>query len=342
MKGIILAGGKGTRLHPHDPGVSKQLLPVYDKPMIYYPLSVLMLAGIRDILVISSPQDLPQFRALLGDGTVGHHSPTPSRSSRAGSRRPSSSAPDIGDDSVALILGDNIFYGHGFQSCSQERAPRDGARSSGTLCRIRSVTGSVEIDERAAVSLEEKPAKPRSNRAITGLYLYDNEVRRHRRPAAFARGELEITDVNLHYLARDKANLVDLGRGFTWLDTGTHDSLLEAGKYIQVLEHRQGLRIACVEEVALRMGFIDTQQCHRLGERLGNSGYGRYIMDVAESLRDAGPDKLGGSIGPNSGGREPLSAGVWVVSAVACACCPEPSDGPLLKSRATPTVTRPS
>ncbi|MDW8805233.1 glucose-1-phosphate thymidylyltransferase RfbA [Streptomyces scabiei] len=316
MKGIILAGGNGTRLHPITLGVSKQLLPVYDKPMIYYPLSVLMLAGIRDILVISSPRDLPQFRQVLGDG-----SPLGIDLSYAEQAHPGGlaeaftiGADHIGDDSVALILGDNIFHGPGFSLLLQEHTPHtDGALLFGYPVRDPERYGVGEADENGRlVSIEEKPAEPRSNRAITGLYFYDNDVLSiARRLSPSARGELEITDVNKEYLARDKARLVDLGRGFTWLDTGTHDSLLDAGQYIQTLEHRQGLRIACIEEVALRMGYIDAEQCHRLGERLGRSGYGQYVMEIARSLRDAGPQERAGSLaGPRYGGLSALPAAV--------------------------------
>lgn len=315
MKGIILAGGNGTRLHPITLGVSKQLLPVYDKPMIYYPLSVLMLAGIRDILVISSPRDLPQFQAVLGDGSsLGislsyAEQPAP----RGLAEAFTIGAGHIGDEPVALILGDNIFHGPGFSLLLQQHVPHtDGALLFGYPVRDPERYGVGEADDRGRlVSLEEKPARPRSNRAITGLYFYDNDVvsiARGLRPSP--RGELEITDVNRHYLARGKAHLVDLGRGFTWLDTGTHDSLLDAGTYIQALERRQGLRIACVEEVALRKGFISPQECHRLGERLGPSGYGRYVMDVAESLRGAGPEERGGSIGADPGPRRGIGAAV--------------------------------
>ncbi|GAA0896651.1 MULTISPECIES: glucose-1-phosphate thymidylyltransferase RfbA [Streptomyces violaceusniger group] len=316
MKGIILAGGNGTRLYPITLGVSKQLLPVYDKPMIYYPLSVLMLAGIRDILIISSPRDLPQFRGVLGDGH-----PLGINLSYAEQAQPNGlaqaftiGADHIGDDPVALILGDNIFHGPGFSLLLQEHTPHtDGALLFGYPVRDPERYGVGEADENGRlVSIEEKPAEPRSNRAITGLYFYDNEVvsiARGLRPSA--RGELEITDVNKEYLARDKARLVDLGRGFTWLDTGTHDSLLDAGQYIQTLEHRQGLRIACLEEVALRMGLIDAEQCNRLGERLGKSGYGQYVMEIARSLRGAGPRERAGSLaGPRFGGPPALPAAV--------------------------------
>ncbi|GAA2773698.1 glucose-1-phosphate thymidylyltransferase RfbA [Streptomyces lavendulae] len=292
MKGIILAGGNGTRLHPLTLGISKQLLPVYDKPMIYYPLSVLMLAGIRDILVISSPVDLPQFRRVLGDG-----SSLGLRLSYAEQAEPRGlaeafviGADHIGDDSVALVLGDNVFHGPGFAQLLHHHVPHtDGALLFGYPVRDPERYGVGETDAHGRlVSIEEKPVRPKSNRAITGLYFYDNDVvsiARGLQPSA--RGELEITDVNLEYLARGKAALVDLGRGFAWLDTGTHDSLLEASQYIQTLERRQGLRVACVEEIALQMGFIDADQCHRLGRALHKSGYGEYVMSVAEAARAA-------------------------------------------------------
>jgi glucose-1-phosphate thymidylyltransferase len=290
VKGIILAGGNGTRLHPLTLGISKQLLPVYDKPMIYYPLSVLMLAGVRDILVICSPVDLPQFRRVLGDGSsLGLNlsyavQPEP----RGLAEAFVIGADHIGDDSVALVLGDNVFHGPGFAQLLRHHVPHtDGALLFGYPVRDpeRYGVGETDADGRL-VSIEEKPARPKSNRAITGLYFYDNDVvsiARGLRPSA--RGELEITDVNLEYLARGKASLVDLGRGFAWLDTGTHDSLLEASQYIQTLERRQGLRVACIEEIALQMGFIDADQCHRLGWLLRKSGYGEYVMSVAEAAR---------------------------------------------------------
>ncbi|ONI90809.1 glucose-1-phosphate thymidylyltransferase [Actinosynnema sp. ALI-1.44] len=286
MKGIILAGGSGTRLYPITLGVSKQLLPVYDKPMIYYPLSVLMLAGIRDILVISSPADLDGFRRLLGDGA-----PLGLSISYAEQDEPRGladafviGAAHIGSDSVALVLGDNIFHGPGFSAVVRRSMHAIvGCVLFGYPVQNPERYGVGEVDSRGhLISIEEKPAHPRSDRAITGLYLYDNDVvdiARGLRPSA--RGELEITDVNQVYLKRGKARLVDLGRGFAWLDTGTHDSLTEASQYVQILEHRQGTRIACIEEIALRMGFIDQDACHRLGEALAKSGYGQYVMDIA-------------------------------------------------------------
>lgn len=288
MKGIVLAGGSGTRLHPLTQAVSKQLLPVYDKPLVYYPLSTLMLAGIREILLISTPTDLPQFQRLLDDGAhLGlrieyAEQPEPNGLAEAFVI----GADFIGDDPVALVLGDNIFYGQGFSKVLQE-CTRDlaGATLFGYPVRDPQRYGVGEVDaDGNLVALVEKPQNPRSNTAITGLYFYDNEVveiARSLRPSV--RGELEITDVNLHYLRRGRVRLTELGRGFAWLDTGTHDSLLEAGQFVQVLEHRQGVRIACLEEIALRMGFISAEECHALGAKLAKSGYGDYVMDVARA-----------------------------------------------------------
>jgi glucose-1-phosphate thymidylyltransferase len=288
MKGIILAGGSGTRLHPITQAMSKQLLPVYDKPMIYYPLSVLMLAGIREILIISTPTDLPHFRRLLGDGdqlglSLSYaEQPQPNGLAEAFVI----GADFIGDDEVALVLGDNIFFGIGFSGLLHDAVSNlDGAVLFGyrVLDPERYGVGELDVAGRL-VSIEEKPAEPRSNLAVTGLYFYDNdvvEIARNLRPSA--RGELEITDVNLEYLRRGRARLVDLGRGFAWLDTGTHDSLLEASQFVQVLEHRTGVRIACLEEVALERGFIDPDSCHALGAKLAKSGYGEYVMAVAKA-----------------------------------------------------------
>ncbi|WP_069814229.1 glucose-1-phosphate thymidylyltransferase RfbA [Streptomyces sp. TP-A0874] len=306
MKGIILAGGHGTRLHPITLGGSKQLLPIYDKPMVYYPLSVLMLAGVREVLIISAPADLPQFRRLLGDGR------------RLGMRFSYAEQPEprglaeafligaehIGSDPVALALGDNVFHGPGFSELLRSRLPHtEGCLLFGYPVPDPQRYGIGEVDDAGRLlSIEEKPDRPKSNRAITGLYFYDNEVveiARGLRPSE--RGELEITDVNREYLARGRASLVDLGRGFAWLDTGTHDSLLEAAQYIRTIEHRQGVRIACVEEVALRMGYIDAEQCRRLGAALGASGYGRYVMEVAEAVRAAGPAAPPGLTGAGTG-----------------------------------------
>ncbi|MCX5527376.1 glucose-1-phosphate thymidylyltransferase RfbA [Streptomyces bobili] len=289
MKGIILAGGSGTRLHPITVSVSKQLLPVGDKPMIYYPLSVLMLADIREILLICTERDLEQFRRLLGDG-----SQLGLRIDYAVQNRPAGladafviGADHVGDDDVALVLGDNIFHGHHFYDLLQSNV-RDvqGCVLFGYPVEDPERYGVGETDASGQlVSLEEKPLRPRSDLAITGLYLYDNEVvdiAKNLRPSA--RGELEITDVNRNYLARGRARLVDLGRGFAWLDAGTPESLLQATQYVRTLEERQGVRIACVEEVALRMGFIDADMCHRLGEQMSQSGYGRYVMAVAREF----------------------------------------------------------
>ena len=293
MKGIILAGGAGTRLHPITRAVSKQLLPVFDKPMIYYPLSVLMLAGIREILVITTPEDNAGFRRLLGDG-----SEWGLEISYAEQAAPNGlaeafiiGADHIGDDSVALVLGDNIFYGQGFsQTLKNATTQIEGCVLFGYPVRDPERYGVGEKDATGRlISIEEKPAKPKSNLAITGLYVYDNDVVRYAkslRPSA--RGELEITDLNNVYLAKGKASLIDLGRGFAWLDTGTHDSLLEAGEFVQVLEHRQGVRISCLEEIALSAGFITAAQCLELGQSLAKSPYGQYVISVAEAAGAVG------------------------------------------------------
>jgi glucose-1-phosphate thymidylyltransferase len=293
MKGIVLAGGSGTRLHPITQAVSKQLLPVYDKPMIYYPMSVLMLAGIRDILIISTPADLPNFDKLLGNGgQLGLNLSYAEQPSPNGLAEAFIIGADfVGDDDVALVLGDNIFYGQGFSSRLQnEVSALDGCVLFGYPVKDPERYGVGEVGESGKlISIEEKPLKPRSNKAITGLYFYDNkvvEIARALKPSP--RGELEITDVNLTYMREDRAKLVDLGRGFAWLDTGTHDSLLEAGQFVQVLEHRTGVRIACLEEVALRMGYIDADQCFALGSKLSKSGYGDYLMAVARSAGATG------------------------------------------------------
>ncbi|HEX7304178.1 glucose-1-phosphate thymidylyltransferase RfbA [Lentzea sp.] len=290
MKGIVLAGGSGTRLHPITQAVSKQLLPVFDKPMIYYPLSVLMLAGIREVLIISTPTDLPLFRRLLGDGSQwGMAFSYEEQAAPNGLAEAFIIGADfVGDDDVALVLGDNIFYGQGFSSTLQQHASSlDGCVLFGYQVKDPERYGVGEVDSTGKLlSIEEKPSKPKSNRAITGLYFYDNgvvDISRNLKPSP--RGELEITDVNLAYLREGRAQLVDLSRGFAWLDTGTHDSLLEAGQFVQVLEHRTGVRIACPEEIALRMGFISAQECYALGEKLGKSGYGEYLMAVAQAGR---------------------------------------------------------
>ncbi|MBC8093465.1 MAG: glucose-1-phosphate thymidylyltransferase RfbA [Pseudonocardia sp.] len=293
MKGIILAGGSGTRLHPLTLAVSKQLLPVYDTPMVYHPLSVLMLAGIRDVLLISTPHDLPGFQRLLGDGSRLGISITYAEQAHPNGLAEAFviGADHVGDDTAALVLGDNVFHGPGFSDLLRDSiAGIDGGGDGCVLFgyQVRDPenygVGEADADGRL-LSLEEKPAQPRSNRAITGLYFYDNqvvEIAKDLKPSD--RGELEITDVNRVYLEQGRARLVDLGRGFAWLDTGTHDSLLEAGQYMQVLEHRQGIRIACLEEVALRRGFIDAERCHELGAQLAKSSYGKYVMEVARSF----------------------------------------------------------
>jgi glucose-1-phosphate thymidylyltransferase len=291
MKGIILAGGSGTRLDPITRAVSKQLLPVYDKPMIYHPLSVLMLAGIRDVLLISTPEDLPLFRRLLGGGEkLGMQFSYAEQPSPDGLAQAFLIGADhVRDQPAALVLGDNIFHGPGFSGLLHRgiggiESGEDGCVLFGYQVRDPERYGICEVDDSGKlISIEEKPEHPRSNRAVTGLYLYDQQVvdiARTLRPSA--RGELEITDLNRVYLRQNQARVIELGRGFAWLDTGTHDSLLEAGQYVQVLEHRQGIRIACIEEVAMRMGFIDADACFELGTRQAKSAYGRYVMEVAK------------------------------------------------------------
>ncbi|SDL53560.1 glucose-1-phosphate thymidylyltransferase RfbA [Nonomuraea jiangxiensis] len=288
MKGIVLAGGRGTRLHPITAAVSKQLLPVSDKPMIYYPISVLMLAGIRDILLISSSDQVPNFVRLLGDGSrFGLNISYASQESPDGIAQAFLiGASHIGGGPAALILGDNIFHGPSFSEVLEENVQDvEGCVLFGYPVSDPGRYGVGMTDESGRlISIEEKPAKPRSNRAITGLYFYDNDVidiAENLKPSE--RGELEITDVNLAYVERGRAKLVDLGRGFAWLDTGTPETLLQAGQYVQTLEQRQGVRIACLEEVALRMDFIDAEQCYRLGAEQSQSGYGQYVMSIANS-----------------------------------------------------------
>ena len=287
MKGIILAGGAGTRLHPVTRVVSKQLLPIYNKPMIYYPLSTLMLAGIREILIISTPSDLPRFRDLLGDGSdVGL------RLEYAEQPRPEGlaqafiiGADFIGTDSVALVLGDNLFFGHGLPELLQRVAadPRGGT-VFGYYVKDPERYGVVEFDsQRRALNIEEKPTRPRSHYAVVGLYFYDNEVvqiARSLRPSE--RGELEITDVNLRYLKAGRLNVELLGRGLAWLDTGTHQSLLEASNLIAVVEERQGLLVGSIEEVAYRMGYIGVEGLRSLAAPLAKSEYGRYLLSLAD------------------------------------------------------------
>jgi len=287
MKGIVLAGGSGTRLYPVTLVTSKQLLPVYDKPMIYYPLSTLMLAGIRDILIITTPLDRPRFEALLGDGGRWGL-----RLSYAEQPRPEGLAQAfligrefIGDGSVALVLGDNIFYGHGLPEMLQAAAQLDaGATVFAYQVRNPQAYGVVEFDAGGrAVAIEEKPAQPRSAWAVTGLYFYDNSVidtASELKPSA--RGELEITDVNNAYLLRGALQVARLGRGYAWFDTGTHQDLLEAAEYIRTIEMRQGLKIACIEEVAYYMGYIDRDRLLAEARRFGKNDYGRYLVNLPE------------------------------------------------------------
>ena len=287
-KGIILAGGSGTRLYPATQTVSKQLLPVYDKPMVYYPLSALMLAGIRDVLIISTPQDTPRFEQLLGDGAKWGMSfqyvvqPRPEGIAQAFVL----GADFIGGRRCALVLGDNIFYGHNLSQMLQAAAQRErGATVFAYRVQDPERYGVIEIDaDGRALSLEEKPKQPKSRYAVTGLYFYDEQVvelTRSLQPSP--RGELEITDLNRRYLERGELHAELMGRGMAWLDTGTHDSLLEASSFIQTIEKRQGLKVACPEEIAFRAGYIDAAQLERLAATLDNSGYGAYLRGVLES-----------------------------------------------------------
>jgi len=287
VKGIILAGGRGTRLHPVTLAVSKQLLPVYDKPMVYHPLSLLVLAGIREVLVISTPEDLPAFKRLLGDGERwGMRLDYAQQDEPRGLADAFIVGRDfLAGDAAALALGDNIFHGHGLGgTLAAESARVDGATLFGYRVTDpqRYGVATLDIDGRL-VDIEEKPASPKSNLAITGVYFYGPDVVDVAAGLAPSpRGELEITDVNRHYLEAGRARLVDLGRGAAWLDTGTHDSLLEAGQFVQVLEHRQGIRIACIEEVCWRAGLIDRTQLATLGAGLGKSSYGEYVRALAD------------------------------------------------------------
>ena len=289
MKGIILAGGSGTRLYPLTKAMSKQMMPVYDKPMIYYPLSILMLADIREILVISTPRDLPAFRELFGDGSqLGLNMAYAVQETPRGLADAFIIGADfIGTDSVALILGDNIFYGQSFSEVLRRAASRDkGATIFGYYVRDPKEYGVVEFDENGkAVSIEEKPENPRSNYAVPGLYFYDNdvvEIARNVKPSK--RGEIEITSVNNEYLERGTLYVETLGRGFAWLDTGNHEMLLDAADFVRAFQKRQGMYISCIEEIAYRRGFIDRPQLLKLAEPLLKTDYGKYLVDVANGL----------------------------------------------------------
>ena len=289
MKGIILAGGLGTRLYPLTLAVSKQMMPVYDKPMIYYPLSTLMSAGIRDILIISTPQDLPYFEKLLGDGSeIGCSFSYKEQVVPNGLAQAFVLGEEfIGDDSVALILGDNIFYGAGIEQLLKNSVNPDGGVVFAYQVADPERYGVVEFDHQFnAISIEEKPKQPKSNYAVPGLYFYNNtvvDIAKNLEPSA--RGEYEITDVNKHYLTMGKLKVGVLGRGVAWLDTGTHKSLMQAGQFIETIEDRQGLKIGCIEEIAYQEGFIDDAQLQKLGEKYIKSGYGEYLLNLLRNKK---------------------------------------------------------
>ena len=300
MKGIVLAGGSGTRLYPITKGISKQLMPIYDKPMVYYPISVLMLAGIKDILIISTPHDLPGFKRLLGDGSdYGVHFEYAEQPSPDGLAQAFTIGADfIGDDSACLVLGDNIFHGAGFTKMLKEAVRTADEEQKATVfgywVNDPERYGVAEFDKDGnCLSIEEKPAKPKSNYAVVGLYFYPNkvvEVAKHIKPSA--RGEYEITTVNQEFLAAGELKVQTLGRGFAWLDTGTHDSLSEASTYIEVLEKRQGLKVACLEGIAYRKGWITEERMRALAQPMLKNQYGQYLLKVIDELKETGKPNL--------------------------------------------------